>query len=61
MSIEDGAKNSLWAATASKEVFNGLYYTPVGVESAGSKYAQNKELEDQLWEWTEKELSKHGF
>jgi NAD(P)-dependent dehydrogenase (short-subunit alcohol dehydrogenase family) len=60
-SVEEGVKTPLWAATASDGVVNGAYYIPVGIETPGSKYARNEELEDRLWEWTEKELSKYGY
>lgn len=63
-SVEDGAKNQLWAATAKKgegkgEVESGEYYTPVGVAGQGSWKSQNKELARELWEWTEKELEEY--
>ena len=60
-SMEEGVKTPLWAATASNGLVSGSYYTPVGVETAGSIYAKNEELVEQLWEWTEKELSKRGY
>jgi retinol dehydrogenase-12 len=59
-SVEDGAKNQLWAAT-SKDVRSGVYYTPVGVKNSGNRFSEDDELADELWEWTEAELKKHGF
>jgi len=37
-----------------------LYY-PIGVLNGGSPCARNKELADELWEYTEKELAAKGF
>lgn len=64
--VEEGAKNSLWAATAALEngtedtkgrgVKSGVYYMPIGVEGGGSKAANDPMLAEKLWEWTEKEL-----
>jgi len=63
--IEQGAWNQLWAATIEKEkLVNGGYYKPVGVFGKGSYmmgYASNDKLADQLWDWTEEELKKHGY
>ncbi|KAI0131808.1 hypothetical protein BJ170DRAFT_611428 [Xylariales sp. AK1849] len=55
ISVEDGAKNSLWAATA-KGVESGEYYEPVGISGKADKRSQRKELTTKLWDWTEKEL-----
>lgn len=59
-SIEEGAKNQLWAAT-SKDVESGVYYTPIGVKSSGNKFTEDDELADELWEWTETELKRHRY
>jgi NAD(P)-dependent dehydrogenase (short-subunit alcohol dehydrogenase family) len=61
MSVEDGAKTPLWAATAEDGVESGSYYTPIGVKSAGSAYASDEKLEERLWQWTEKALSEKGY
>lgn len=60
-SVQDGAKNQLWAVTAKKgeakgEVKSGEYYTPVGVGGQGTALATDQVLAGRLWEWTEKEL-----
>lgn len=55
VSVEEGAKNQLWAGTA-KYVKNGEYYEPIGVAGKGSRQAYNDELARKLWDWTEKEL-----
>jgi retinol dehydrogenase-12 len=59
-SVEEGAKNQLWAAT-SREVVSGEFYFPVGVAGKGTGQAKNKELARKLWEWTEKELEGHNL
>ncbi|EON98524.1 putative short-chain dehydrogenase reductase protein [Phaeoacremonium minimum UCRPA7] len=55
LSIEDGAKSQLWAATA-EGVVNGQYYDPVGIPDKASALAKSDDLGKKLWEWTEKEL-----
>lgn len=55
VSVADGAKTQLWAATA-KDVKSGEYYEPVGVMGKGSVQGYNDETAKKLWEWTEKEL-----
>ena len=57
---EKGALNQIWAAT-SKEPKTGLYYVPVAKEGRGSSYANDEKLARELWDWTEKELAKHGY
>ncbi|KAJ9666686.1 hypothetical protein H2201_003090 [Coniosporium apollinis] len=60
--VQEGAKNQLWAATARREeVRSGAYYVPVGKLSAGSRYAGNEKLAEQLWRWSEAEVERHGF
>ncbi|KAM5349754.1 hypothetical protein ACJ41O_006259 [Fusarium nematophilum] len=58
VSVEEGAKNQLWAATA-KDVESGEYYVPVGIPGKGSALSMDRELSRKLWEWTEKELEGH--
>jgi retinol dehydrogenase-12 len=63
-SVEGGAKNQLWAATAKSgegkgEVKSGEYYTPVGAPGNGSWQSQDMSLAGKLWEWTEKELGEY--
>lgn len=60
--VHYGALNQLWACTAPKEeVRRSIYYVPVGSASAGSKFAKDEALAEQLWEYTESELKKHGY
>jgi NAD(P)-dependent dehydrogenase (short-subunit alcohol dehydrogenase family) len=61
-SVADGAKNTLWAATAPKDqIRSGGYYVPVGRLEAGSEYARDEALAATLWDWTEGVLRKHGY
>jgi retinol dehydrogenase-12 len=57
--VEDGAKTQLWCGVA-EGVESGKYYEPIGVAKAGSKWAQDEKLLEELWEWTERELKAHG-
>jgi len=60
--LEDGAKNSLWAATGPKgKVQNGEYYLPVGTKNLGSAYSRDEKMAESLWDWTEEQFRKHGF
>lgn len=64
--VEGGAKNQLWGATAKKgdgkgKVKSGEYYTPVGVPGNGSWQSQDMKLAGKLWEWTEKELEGYSL
>lgn len=54
-SVENGAKNQLWAAT-SMDVVSGEYYEPVGVMGKASGCAKDDDLAKRLWDWTENEL-----
>ncbi|CAG9956895.1 unnamed protein product [Clonostachys rosea f. rosea IK726] len=54
-SVEDGAKNQLWAAT-SDAVTSGEYYEPIGVSGKAAKYVNNEVLTNKLWDWTEEEI-----
>ena len=57
---EKGALTQIWAAT-SKEAKAGSYYGPVAKEGRASGYANDEKLARELWDWTEKELAKHGY
>lgn len=57
LTAEQGAFNTMWAATAPRsEVKAGEYYEPVGEAKAPSGKGNDMELAAKLWEWTEKEL-----
>ncbi|KAF2024654.1 NAD(P)-binding protein [Setomelanomma holmii] len=55
VTVEEGAKNGLWAATA-EDVESGRYYEPVGIVGNGSELSKDEEFGRKLWEWTQKEL-----
>ena len=58
ISLEDGAKNGLWAATVEKgKIENGGWYEPVGKKGRDTKFITDVKLAEELWEWTEKELA----
>lgn len=62
--VSEGAWNSLWAATNTSESKlgepkEGVLYWPVALTGKATEKAYNEKLADQLWEWTEKELSPH--
>ncbi|KAK3199362.1 hypothetical protein Dsin_022777 [Dipteronia sinensis] len=57
--VEEGAKNQLWALTA-EGVKHGEYYVPVGVSGKGSARIKDEGKAVQLWDWTEKELAAHA-
>jgi retinol dehydrogenase-12 len=57
VSVFEGAKNGLWAATADG-VESGRYYEPVGVLGKGSELSRDKEFGEKLWEWTNSELER---
>lgn len=58
--VPQGTRNQLWASVAS-DVVSGAYYKPVGSLSKGSAYAQDQDLAERLWDWTEEEFKKHGY
>lgn len=57
-SVEQGARNQLWATVAKDGLASGEYYEPVGVGGAASQFGKDDKLADKLWEWTEKELER---
>ncbi|KAK3388651.1 hypothetical protein B0T20DRAFT_364587 [Sordaria brevicollis] len=61
--VEDGARNQVWAATAPKEQIQEKdgkggcgYFLPVGKRIGESGWAKDEELGKRLWEWTVREL-----
>ena len=56
--VQDGAKNQLWAATG-EGVKSGEYYTPVGVMGQGSRLSSDMELAETLWLWTEEAIERY--
>lgn len=60
-SVQDGARNQLWAATAPREnVKNGKYYVPVAKQVEPS-YKAEKDIAQKLWDWSDKEVKEKGF
>lgn len=60
VTVEEGVKNQLWAATAPKDaIVNGAFYEPVGKLGRMSAAAQSEEAARELYAWTEEELSKY--
>ena len=59
-SPEEGAQNSLWAATVDKKSLkSGAYYIPVAEPGKHKKLSQDTKLAQELWDWTQKELEGH--
>ncbi|WPG97795.1 NAD(P)-binding protein [Acrodontium crateriforme] len=63
--VPAGTKNQLWAATAPRDEVRakGYYLLPVGkgVADSWSKMGGNAKKAEELWDWTEAELKKHGY
>jgi len=62
-SVQDGAKNQLWASVGKKgdgvgEIKGGEYYTPVGVAGQGTNISRDSKLAEKLWAWTDTELER---
>ena len=65
VTIEEGAKTQLWAATAKVggkgNVENGHYYLPIGKDTTpAGKFDGDQSMVDELWRWTNEELKAHG-
>ena len=57
VTLEQGACNQLWAATAEKgKITNGGFYEPVGVPGTHDKLSNDEKLAGELWDWIQKEL-----
>ncbi|KAL4929001.1 oxidoreductase, short-chain dehydrogenase/reductase family [Aspergillus undulatus] len=60
LTVEEGCYNCLWAASTNKRnLVNGGFYEPVGVEGGLGSGAKDEGLAGQLWEWTEEVLDKY--
>lgn len=57
VSVEEGAKNQIWACVG-EGVVSGQYYNPVGRATRLTRFAGCDKLARQLWLWTEDELRK---
>ncbi|EXJ79272.1 hypothetical protein A1O3_08774 [Capronia epimyces CBS 606.96] len=64
VNVDQGAKSQLWCATAplggATGVKSGQYYQPVGKIRMFKGAAADLKLVDELWEWTNNELARHG-
>lgn len=58
-SVEQGARNQLWASV-SNGVKSGEYYEPVGIGGLASDDGKDDGLAKKLWDWTEEELKEHS-
>lgn len=59
--ITTGAFNSLWAATTDRQnLINGAYYTSVGYRSRGTKFVQDPDIPERLWNWTEEQIAERS-
>ena len=56
--VEKGALSQIFAAV-SPNAKHGQYYGPIGKAESGSKLSQNHDLQEQLFEWVQGELSGH--
>lgn len=57
ITLENGAKNHLWASTVpTAELKNGGFYEPVGEVGREFANAKDEKLAAQLWEFTQREL-----
>ena len=57
---EEGVWNSLWAATTDKKnIKSGTFYEPVGEPGKQSKFSTDTKLQEELWEYTQKQLDGH--
>jgi retinol dehydrogenase-12 len=64
VSVQDGAKGQLWAATAplgdgQLQVKGGEYYEPLGLVGRGSVLSNTVDLALKLWEWSSNEVEEY--
>lgn len=62
-SVADGALTQLWAAveTDKTRLENGKMYFPVGKKDPGTKFSNDDDLAEKLWNFTQLELQAKGF
>lgn len=58
VTVQDGAKTQLWAAT-SRDAQTGRFYYPIG-KLEKVPYENDEKKVDEFWKWTEDELRLHG-
>lgn len=54
--VDKGALSQIWAAV-SPDAKSGQYYGPVGKAESGSKASQNRQLQEQLYEYVQGEIA----
>lgn len=60
VSVEEGVKTQLWAATA-KGIKTGEYYEPIGVTGKDNARSKDGTFVKELWDWTQRELEGHDI
>ncbi|KAK1718951.1 hypothetical protein BDP67DRAFT_503870 [Colletotrichum lupini] len=56
--VEKGALSQIWAAV-SPDAKSGQYYGPTAKAESGSKLSQDRELQESIYGWIQKELKGH--
>ena len=60
VSVEEGVKNQLWAASTEKAAIeNGAFYEPVGKPGVQTAASKDTKLAEDLYEWTEKAIAEY--
>jgi retinol dehydrogenase-12 len=60
LTLEQGAYTQLWSAFGNRlEMTSGKMYEPVGVLTTLNATAQDEELAQALWTWTEEALKEY--
>ena len=62
ISLQEGAYNTLWAATSADKnaLQSGGVFEPVGKPVSPTRQSADKTLAKELWDWTEKELAAYS-
>ncbi|EAW08826.1 putative short-chain dehydrogenase/reductase family protein [Aspergillus clavatus NRRL 1] len=56
--VRSGALNQLWAAGVRREFLtNGAYYIPIGIHATNNKFANDADMANRFWEWTESQIA----
>jgi NAD(P)-dependent dehydrogenase (short-subunit alcohol dehydrogenase family) len=58
VSVDKGARTPLWAAT-SPDAQSGVYYFAGAITGKGSRQSSDEKVQEDLWNWTQKELEPH--
>lgn len=59
----EGARTQVWAATEPKKehIKSGEMYAPIGQADCGTKFSNDPNMVDKLWDFTEEELKRLGY